>query len=88
MLPIEVRLVLCRGRLRRQLQLLIEHLLANVLERLVDERVVESAMDGAQSDVGLKRFSQPVQGRPLVLPVNLLQLDQALKLGGDRHLGV
>ena len=82
MLPIEVSLVLGRGRLRRQLQLLVEHLFANVLERLIDEWAVETAMHGPPADVGLESLSQPVERSPLVLPMDLLESDQALKAGG------
>ena len=61
MVPIEVGLVLGRGRFCRQLQLLVEHFLANVLERLVDEWVVETAMHGPQMDVGMESLPQPVE---------------------------
>ena len=80
--------MLGRGQFRRQLQLLVEHLYANVLERLVDEWVIETAMHGSQTDVGLESLPQPVERSPLVLPVDLLEPDQALKTGRDRHLGV
>ena len=81
-------LVLDRGRFCRQLQLLIEHLLANVLKRHVDEWVAEAAMHGPQMDARLESLPQPVERRPLVLPIDLQKSDRAPKSGHNRHLGM
>ena len=81
-------LILGSGGLRGQLQLLIEDLLADVLERLVNQRVLEAASYASKADVGLQSAPRPVERGALVLRVDLLKAKQRVETGRDRHLSV